>query len=156
MHAHFRTYSSGDWDVHWGFGILTHRRSALTPDLAARVQRLAECKIFCFWCKNGQHLRFPLFKHDGLEQPKNRCYPPTFKQTALCISEIATCKASFQEVPAVSCQAPAFAPFCTYFQLIKSTVRSHGSGEKKMRKKTRTDPLPCVEELEKCVAETAQ
>ena len=22
--THFRTYSSGDWDVHWGYGILTH------------------------------------------------------------------------------------------------------------------------------------
>ena len=21
---HFRTYFSGDWDVHWGYGILTH------------------------------------------------------------------------------------------------------------------------------------
>ena len=22
--THFRTYFSGDWDVHWGYGILTH------------------------------------------------------------------------------------------------------------------------------------
>ena len=24
--THFRTYFSGDWDVHWGYGILTHGR----------------------------------------------------------------------------------------------------------------------------------
>ena len=24
--THFRTYFSGDWDVHWGYGILTHSR----------------------------------------------------------------------------------------------------------------------------------
>ena len=22
--AHFGTYFSGDWDVHWGYGLLTH------------------------------------------------------------------------------------------------------------------------------------
>ena len=22
--THFRTYFSGDWDVHWGYGLLTH------------------------------------------------------------------------------------------------------------------------------------
>ena len=22
--THFRTYFSGDWDVHWGYGVLTH------------------------------------------------------------------------------------------------------------------------------------
>ena len=22
--SHFRTYFSGDWDVHWGYGVLTH------------------------------------------------------------------------------------------------------------------------------------
>ena len=22
--AHFRTYFSGDWDVHWGYGVLTY------------------------------------------------------------------------------------------------------------------------------------
>ena len=25
--THFRTYFSGDWDVHWGYGILTHGQS---------------------------------------------------------------------------------------------------------------------------------
>ena len=24
VNSHFRTYFSGDWDVHWGYGILTH------------------------------------------------------------------------------------------------------------------------------------
>ena len=28
MH-HFRTYFSGDWDVHWGHGILTHGHVAV-------------------------------------------------------------------------------------------------------------------------------
>ena len=27
--THFRTYFSGDWDVHWGYGLLTHHHIAL-------------------------------------------------------------------------------------------------------------------------------
>ena len=27
--THFRTYFRGDWDVHWGYGILTHGHVAL-------------------------------------------------------------------------------------------------------------------------------
>ena len=28
--THFRTHFSGDWDVHWGYGILTHGHIAMT------------------------------------------------------------------------------------------------------------------------------
>ena len=27
--THFRTYFSGDWDVHWGYGFLTHGHMAV-------------------------------------------------------------------------------------------------------------------------------
>ena len=30
--THFRTYFSGDWDVHWGYGILTHSQMAVAQD----------------------------------------------------------------------------------------------------------------------------
>ena len=28
--THFRTYFRGDWDVHWGYGILTHSHMAIS------------------------------------------------------------------------------------------------------------------------------
>ena len=28
--THFRTYFSGDWDVHWGYGVLTHGHMGLS------------------------------------------------------------------------------------------------------------------------------
>ena len=31
--THFRTYSSGDWDVHWGHGILTHGHIAVEQEV---------------------------------------------------------------------------------------------------------------------------
>ena len=30
--THFRTYFSGDWDVHWGYGVLTHGHMS-TPEV---------------------------------------------------------------------------------------------------------------------------
>ena len=29
--THFRTYFSGDWEIHWGCGILTHGQMRVEP-----------------------------------------------------------------------------------------------------------------------------
>ena len=35
--THFRTYSSGDWDVHWGYGVLTHSRGGQMNNPQSRI-----------------------------------------------------------------------------------------------------------------------
>ena len=38
--THFRTNFSGDWDVHWGYGVLTHGKGG--EEVLARTSRTIE------------------------------------------------------------------------------------------------------------------
>ena len=57
--THFRTYFSGDWDVHWGYGILTHGRMMRHPKTIAK--------------QTGFHLGFT-FKSQGDTSKKTHPY----------------------------------------------------------------------------------
>ena len=43
--THFRTYFSGDWNVHWGYGILTHGHFALKHAELFRINPNSFCQI---------------------------------------------------------------------------------------------------------------
>ena len=50
--THFKTYFSGDWDVHWGYGLLTHQsflmetKGVLQKQLPLQMD-LTFCVSFC-------------------------------------------------------------------------------------------------------------
>ena len=61
--THFRTYCIGDWDVHWGCGILTHGHPNWVLDNGSLLQRRNLKLYLPSWqgfapTKTRQHLQF--------------------------------------------------------------------------------------------------
>ena len=58
--THFRTYFSGEWDVHWGYGILTHGR-LYTWHFSCSGSDLGFSQFLWFSCHFGGHQQVWIF-----------------------------------------------------------------------------------------------
>ena len=82
--THFRTYFSGDWNVHWGYGVLTHGRGHLRPpktELFCVYVRVCVCLLLGRTVKSASNdfqtksLTLPTHKQTLLASSQTRARP---------------------------------------------------------------------------------